>query len=122
MKPSRNEFEDFVARLLEAVEEGAVILVEGKRDRQSLEDLGVPAWAIVEINQGNNLAEASASVDARKIILLTDLDRTGARLKRELHALLASEGKRVDTSFRKGLLKLGVRHVEHLSKRMKAEP
>jgi len=108
------EMESLIEEIIEEVESGSAVVVEGKKDRACLEGLGVPARGIVELNKGKNLAEAARDISARRVVLLTDSDRTGARLKKELHELLVSEGKKVNVEIRSQLRKLGVKHVEGL--------
>lgn len=80
------ELEDAVLRLRRAAE-GAVLLVEGKKDLEALEALGIGGDAQV-VNRGmslevfmDRLVEDAAG---RPVILLLDWDRTGGRLFRRL--------------------------------------
>ena len=108
-----------VRKLLDAFLEDsktAVVLVEGKKDRKALEELGVPGENIVEVHQGKNLADFVGGLEAFYVIIMTDSDRTGASLKKELKSLLLVEGKKVDTDYRAGFRRLaGVKFVERMA-------
>lgn len=126
-------FDRIVEDLISANEEMPVI-VEGERDVRGLRSLGVHG-TIIQINAGHTIVHLSEILAERykSVIILTDWDRSGGRLARQLaDALTASdvrcnlmlrkrfahltsrEIKRVESlpSFRRHLaLKVGLRHV-----------
>lgn len=95
------------------------IVVEGRRDVESLRQLGCNG-VIVALHTGENLfalAERLAS-EAREVILLTDWDRKGAALHDQLAANLGANGVRIDASFRDDLRRFQsppVKDVESLA-------
>ena len=118
------EYDAFkVRKLLDDFLEDArnsTVLVEGKKDRKSLEELSVPSENIVEIHQGKNLADLISELEGKKFIIMTDSDRTGASLKKELHSLLLAEGKKVNIEYRSDFRKLaGVKFVERMSTQLR---
>ncbi|MBN1159820.1 MAG: toprim domain-containing protein [Candidatus Diapherotrites archaeon] len=110
---NQEKFEKIMERIIEDLDNGAIIIVEGKKDRISLEKLGLKN--IIEINKGDNLVEFADNLTAKKIIILTDFDRRGALLKKRLKELLETTGRRVNTKYRKDLNKVtGVKYFEEL--------
>lgn len=92
---------------------GKPIIVEGKKDKKALEQLGIgnvftldkPLFAVVE-----DIANRYDSV-----VLLTDMDVEGKKLFGELNRGFNKFGTKVDKRFRNFLLrKTGVRQVEGL--------
>lgn len=71
--------------------EGAVLVVEGRRDARALKDLGI-GGAVRILNRGvslevwmDRLVDEAEEADWTRAILLPDWDRTGGRLFRRLH-------------------------------------
>ena len=112
-KIDKDKFEKIMDKIYDDISKGAIIIVEGKKDRKSLENLGLKN--IKEINKGDNLVEFADRITAKKIIILTDFDRRGALLKKRLKELLETTGRRVDTKYREELNKAtGVKYFENL--------
>lgn len=98
---------------------GSITVVEGERDRTSLRRLGVSGQVIL-FHNGRGLSELTRSLTrtGRRVILLTDWDREGGHLAHRLGELLAAEGVRADSEFRRQLartLRGEVVHVEGLA-------
>ncbi len=100
-------------RVLEAVEDlreesrTAPVVVEGKRDREALERLGVRG-RIIALNSGTSifgLCEALAR-EHEEVIVLTDWDRRGGQLARLLREGLVANGVRCDVDLRAQLARL----------------
>lgn len=79
-----------------------LIIVEGKKDKATLEKLGVknvvaisrkPLYAFIE------------SINVKEVIILTDLDRTGKKIYSILKHALQAKGIKVDKYFREYLFK-----------------
>lgn len=85
--------EDRLQRLEEALDHvrrraaGNIVVVEGPRDRNALDDLGIGGEHVL-INTGKALVDTADALAehaaGRVVILLTDWDRTGGRLMRTL--------------------------------------
>ncbi len=105
--------DDLAAR----AEQGAVILVEGRRDKASLEALGIRG-RIVMTSQKRLLSLAeSLSRQAFDIIILSDWDERGEEVARNAEIFLKSSGARPDCEPRKRLrllTKKEVRDIEGL--------
>lgn len=97
---------------------GTVILVEGTRDRSALVGLGVRA-PIRIVHGGLSLADLAASLTgrSRRVVILTDWDRSGGQLAHRLEMLVGDGRHRVDLETRRDLaraLRGELVHVEGL--------
>lgn len=107
---SRNDFERIFEELKRVADSGIPIIVEGKKDKESLMKLGLknivvlnkPLYAIVE------------SIDNETIVLLTDLDAEGRKLYHKLKSSFSSRGVKIDDTLRRLLFKSKVRNIEAL--------
>lgn len=114
MKP-KERYEKALRLLDELKEERAPLIVEGKKDTRALATIGITN--VIELNKGKNLADFAHSVDEKEVIILTDYDRTGGKLKKELKELFLSQNTRVNTEYRRQLRYLtGVKYIENLDK------
>ena len=96
---------------------GAVVLVEGRRDREALEKLGIAGEVVMTSQQSLlNMAEGLARTK-KDIIVLTDWDERGEEVARQLSLYLEADGVKADNSIRcslRGLLKKEITEVENL--------
>lgn len=108
------EFEQLLQKLLES--EDAVI-VEGKKDRAALENLGVGSSRILTLNKKPLFVVAEAvAKDYDEVVILTDLDAEGKKLYGHLNSLLQQLGVRIDGSFRNFLFRnTKLRQIEGIS-------
>ena len=98
--------------LADLIKKDLLFVVEGKKDKASLEALGVkkivalskPLFAMVEL---------VASM-AKEVVLLTDLDSEGRKLYHELFVHLQRHGVKVDNRLREVLFRTPIRHIEGL--------
>ena len=91
-------YEDFMKALKELIErakDGAIVLVEGRRDVEALKGLGVEG-KILPVSSVSR-AKLVESVEG-DVIILTDWDEKGEKLKREIFEVLLSNGVIADTS------------------------
>ncbi len=96
------------------------ILVEGRRDVQALERLGVSAEFFCACN-GRPLYEVCEEISSahRRVILLLDLDSAGIAIARKVKHFLSQMGVQVVERHRFTLLrKLDTHQVEHLATRV----
>lgn len=93
------EIMGLLVEIKELTEEGAVVLVEGKRDRRALTELGIKG-TIVEVSKKLSLEKLSC----RKAIILTDFDEKGDELAKSLE---------------KGLRRLGIEPVLEPRRRLR---
>ena len=84
-------------------------IVEGKRDKQALQELGISNIKTLTTNLQDTAANTSEP------IILTDYDRSGEKLKKRLEELLRNEGKKTNTEYRRKLrLLTGINTIEEL--------
>ena len=111
--------EELIASLLDASYQGAAVIVEGRRDMQSLRALGLPGPVIMASRRrALDLAEDAAR-SYREIILLTDWDGKGDEMCRTIERHLISVGSKPDKEIRsrlKKLVKKEIKDVESLSR------
>jgi 5S rRNA maturation endonuclease (ribonuclease M5) len=108
---------DFIGDLNHSSEDGWSLLVEGLRDRRALRKLGYDGALVTVSLMGRNGPRALNG--AKKVVILTDLDREGTVLASKFVRSLAHEGIRTSLSERRRL-KAASRgvflHVENLSR------
>jgi 5S rRNA maturation endonuclease (ribonuclease M5) len=96
---------------------GAVVLVEGKRDREALAKLGVTGEIIMTSHKSLlNLSE-SLALSKKDIIILTDWDERGNEVARQVSVFMEADGTKPDNTIRttlRSLLKKEITEVENL--------
>lgn len=109
--------EDLIASLKEASAEGAVIIVEGRRDESALRSLGINGPVMTaSYRSALDLAE-DASRSYSQIIILTDWDEKGEEMALNIERHLRSVGSRADMDIRsrlKRLVRKEIKDVESL--------
>ncbi len=107
----------FVSMLNEESDNGAVVVVEGKRDVSALASIGF-SGNVVTLNRFRGLTRLADNLErTRKIILMLDMDRTGKYLTHKILTLLQQKGKNVDLFYKKMLSEITkgkVRHIEEI--------
>ncbi len=102
MQLIRTQFKE-IQRLLDDLKQESelksiVIIVEGTKDVQTLRQVGIQG-NIMHF-QGRNLPELCDLVsEFKKVIILTDFDRTGQNLAKKLHQNLTSRGLNGDLTY-----------------------
>ena len=89
------------------------ILVEGKRDKQVLERLGIENVVDLKGRKFHDVAESLAE-KYEGVVLLTDLDPEGEAIFQKLGRILENYGLKVDGSFREMLKSTGTKFVEKI--------
>lgn len=79
-----------------------LIIVEGKKDKAALEKLGIKK--VIAISR-KPLYSFIDGINAKEVIILTDLDRTGKKLYSILRHNLQAKGIKIDRYFREYLFK-----------------
>ncbi len=97
-------------------ERGALLLVEGDRDREALRALGVTRASLVVVNSGRPLpAVVEALVDrGRPVVVLTDWDRKGGHLAFRLSQMMADGRVPVDLTFRRRFARAMLGEITHV--------
>ena len=108
----------FVNMLNEESSNGAVVVVEGKRDVNALASIGFKG-NVVTLNNFRGINSLVDSLEREsKVILMLDMDRKGKYLTRKILTLLQYRGKNVDMFYKKmlaAITKGKVRHTEDLT-------
>ncbi|MEM3154705.1 MAG: toprim domain-containing protein [Candidatus Woesearchaeota archaeon] len=105
--------DEILAVLDDIRQKNLLVIVEGKKDAESLYEVGIanvlqlkkPLFAVVE----------EIASKTKEVVLLTDLDDEGKKLYHELARDLQKNGVKVDNRLRELLFKTPLRHVEGLS-------
>jgi 5S rRNA maturation endonuclease (ribonuclease M5) len=106
------EIQAVIDEIASRAAQGALILVEGRRDRISLEALGVRGNIILTSQkQLFNLAE-NISRQSDDIIILTDWDERGEEVARNVRLFLMSNGAHPDDELRKKLRSLSRKEIK----------
>ncbi len=106
-----------------------VILVEGRKDRDSLAHLGV-SGDIFQVQSSGGPSAAAEYVESKggKAVILTDWDRRGGNLAASLRAILGKDNRNVDDTVRTDLARLSRHYVkdvealDSLVERLSADP
>lgn len=91
LKDKLEKIEHILAKLIEESAKGKLVVVEGKKDAEALNALGVNGAVLTVKTGGKSFLEASQEIDhfgAKEVILLLDFDRRGKegtmRLQKDL--------------------------------------
>jgi len=107
------DLDQWVAKL---VEEQPVIIVEGQKDKASLQKLGLEKIITLKGKPLYKVVERVAK-ETEACLILTDLDREGKEIYGRLRQDLQKHGVRVDDRFRHFLFKeTDLRQIEGLAK------
>lgn len=96
-----------------------LIIVEGKKDKISLEKLGF--FNIFILNEhGKSLNERIEEIESiakkKKVCILTDFDKKGKQLYLKIKSALSERPIHLDCKLRSLLLKTKITHIEGLAK------
>ena len=101
-----NSLEDWVEKLKDS---NKLIIVEGKKDRKALKDLGISK--IITISSSPLLD--IEKISEKEVIILTDLDRHGKKLYSKLRHTLQRRGIKINKQFREFLFRsTRISHIE----------
>ncbi len=94
-------------------EEEAAILVEGKKDVEALEEMGINR-DIIKVKRGERIYRIIEKLRGRyeKLIILTDWDKTGGRLSQRIKMACKSNVIDFDLKYRERLIKFLKKEVK----------
>ena len=98
-----------IDELIERSDEGAIIIVEGVKDVEALRRLGVKGKIVTSANYSN--AEVVDLIGRREVIIMTDWDKKGTALERDLVIKFSSWGVVPNTELRKRIFSIIGREV-----------
>ncbi len=93
-----------IEELVERSENGAVVVVEGERDLKALRALGVRGVIVKSSNRPN--VEVVESIGCGDVIIMTDWDRRGEKLKDDLVAIFNALGVVPDVEIRRRIFSI----------------
>jgi len=109
----------FIKRLNDEARNGALVVVEGRRDAEALRSVGFQGELFLLCHNEGFLNLVKEAEGHKKVILLPDLDSKGRWLTKRAALLLQEKKKIIDLFFRRELLsatKGRVRHIEELKR------
>ncbi|WP_448587576.1 toprim domain-containing protein [Thermocrinis sp.] len=96
----------------------AVIIVEGKRDKEALKKLGISN--VITIG-GKRLSDLADILEGQtQVIPLFDLDTHGERIHKKVVEILSSQGYILKSEYRDKLREFGVIYVEDLYEKVRS--
>lgn len=103
-----NSLEEWFKNLSET---NKLIIVEGKKDKRALQELGCKK--VITIS--NSLFLTLDKIDSKEVIILTDLDKEGKKFYSVIKKTLQKKGVKIDHKFREFLFKeTEISHIEGL--------
>ena len=109
------ELRKTIDELVEKSENGAIIVVEGVKDRNSLRSLGIQGDIIVF----SSYTEVVDKIRDKDVIILTDYDDRGKKIEKALVNKFSSWGITPNTQIKKRIFKLvskDITTIENLAK------
>lgn len=95
---------------------GKLVVVEGKKDRDALENAGIDNVILYYDKPFYKLVENIYDNDGNGVVILTDLDKKGKQLYRKLKHSLQGVGVKVDSRFREFLFrKTKISYIESIA-------
>lgn len=120
MEVRLERFQKLMDRVSYESEKGGVIVVEGHRDRDSLQKMGIVGPILcLQSSRKNTVGFADELDGVRDVVILTDFDREGVSLAKRLYRILSSRGVRTNLILWRDLRRVtrsDVRSVEELPK------
>ena len=105
-----------VEELSYRVKRGTPILVEGKKDEEALNKLGINGNIIKVSGSGLKLFEVAekATESSSEVIILTDFDKKGELLAKKLSNDIQCLGSHPDLNIRKNIMKITRRYIKDI--------
>jgi 5S rRNA maturation endonuclease (ribonuclease M5) len=117
MNKKSGEFKEVIEEILDLIEKekNSLVIVEGKKDKTALEGLGFSN--VILLNKP--LYEIVEKINAKRVLVLTDLDKEGKQIYANLKKDLNKLGIAVNDRLRNLLFKTEVRQIEGLTRYLK---
>lgn len=110
--------EELLGKLEKLKEDNTLVIVEGYKDKKSLVSLGISEKRILPLQRKALFRIVEEVIKKeKKVVILTDLDRTGKRLYSRLKSDLSERGVYIDDKLRNFLFRYTrLRQIEGLKK------
>jgi 5S rRNA maturation endonuclease (ribonuclease M5) len=115
LKEKAEKIEQILTQLTEESAKGKPIIVEGKKDAQALQELGVNGAIMTVKTGGKSFLEATVQIEALgacEVILLLDFDRRGKEGTKRLQEILERGKIKVTVKFWRELRRLVCREIQ----------
>ena len=109
------KIEQILAQLTEESRKGKLIVVEGKKDAETLQELGVNGTILTVKTGGKSFLQAAQEIESlgvSEVILLLDFDRRGKEGTKRLQESLERGKIKVNTKFWRELSGLMSREIQ----------
>ena len=105
---------DSLLDMLEGMKDTHIVLIEGNKDRRTLDALGLEDIRTIEVQREGGPVRAAEKVsgEKRSAVILTDWDRRGDRLEKELIAQLDALCIPYDTTIRTRLRDVCIKDIK----------
>ncbi len=109
------ELKVVVEDLIRASEAGAIIIVEGPSDRESLREIGVKGKIILASTKPDvDVVDSLEGETEVEVIIMSDWDVEGRKIEKRLNEMFKSRGIVVNTEFRRRLFRIVGREVSSI--------
>lgn len=108
------KLEELILELQELSDKGAIIVVEGRKDLESLRSLGIIGEIKLASKQPLLEFTESLSKSGKKIVLLTDWDTKGGMVAGKIIKHLSAYGIIPNTDIRSGLSSLSKKKIKDI--------
>ena len=108
----------FIEKLNQESKDGALVVVEGKRDASALSDIGFRGDMMMLCHNNSVVALMEKARSYRKVILLLDFDQKGRSLTKKVATMLQRRSS-INLTFRRELAAASrgrIRYIEELSR------
>jgi|Deesub1362B_J571_1020462.scaffolds.fasta_scaffold00034_91 5S rRNA maturation endonuclease (ribonuclease M5) len=109
------ELRIIVEDLIKASEAGAVIIVEGPSDRESLREIGIRGKIILASTKPDvDVVDSLEGEVVEEVIIMSDWDAEGRKIEKRLNDMFKSRGIIVNTEFRRRIFRIVGREVSSI--------
>jgi 5S rRNA maturation endonuclease (ribonuclease M5) len=115
LKEKEERLQHIIAKLSEESAEGKPVVVEGKKDAETLQELGLSGRIIMIKTGGKSFLQATEEIEqlgAHEVILLLDFDQRGKEGTMRLKRNLERAKVKVNTRYWKDLFSLVGREIQ----------
>ncbi len=108
------KLEELILELKQMSDKGAVIIVEGKRDRNALRNLGITGTIMLGTKKSILVFCEEVARDYNNVIILTDWDEKGDKLAALMEGYLRSTSAAVNMDIRKKIKNLVQKRIKDI--------
>jgi len=115
MKLAEKYFDELLSEIENAKSDDSLIIVEGKKDRIALENLGLKNIFVLN-ETSKSICEKIEEISgkAKEVVIMTDIDKEGKKIYFLMKKAFSQMNVRINNRIRELLIKLKISHVEGL--------